>query len=210
MYFFYRRLSSPYDLFATMSHVLDTFTNTTQLPLEKSRNGTIFHRKYGQSLFSEIPLTRDCASAGVLDDFCACVVPTKVATSDTTLIRAAEAAVEYINTFLPTQCAPFRLSRVISGAIKAQNFTNFNVNKAILNSNVAETVLLHPSYIVAFTTNPGEFLFESNVKYDSSGKQSQGSFQVGTEILRMNKISTDVSCIHSAYLERFCYCKNLL
>ena len=176
-----------------MSHILDRFTHTPPLPLEKDSNGTLYPRKFGQSLFREVPLSRDCSNSGIKDEYCPCVVPQKIDSNDTRLVGAAEASVKYINTFLSAeaQCVPLRLSHVNSGAVTKQ------------------TAGVTSLYVVSFTTEPGDFLFESNVKYSSSGSPGQGSFQVGPEILRMNKMSKpDYSCIRHAWLEKFCYCKN--
>ena len=171
-----------------MSHILDRFTHTAPFPPEKYPNGTLFPRTFGQSLFREIPLTRDCSNGGVPNEYCACAVPRKLDVNDTLLVTAAEASVKYINTFLAAhhQCVPLRLSRVTSGAVKTLNAAGSVISV----------------YVVSFTTEPGQFLFESNVKNNSGA-------QVGSDIVRMNKISkAESSCIKNPSLEGFCYCSN--
>lgn len=58
------------------------------------------------------------------------------------------------------------------------------------------------TYVVAFETNPGEFLFEATVELDPKSRQ----YNVVGELLRMNKISTDVSCVKNDFLEKLCFC----
>ena len=198
-----------------MSQVLDTFANSPPLPPQKSKNGTIYPMKYGQSLFTEVPLTRECQNAGVSDGYCACVIPKKLPANDTQLIKAAEAAVKHINKFIPRQCAPLELQRVIAGAVKAKNQLNEDLTGPTMKISNSTVPGLSMTYIVAFSTKPGDFLFESNVNYYSSkngrsDSRADGVFRVSTDLLRMNKISTDVSCVRDGYLEKFCYCNFLL
>jgi hypothetical protein len=68
------------------------------------------------------------------------------------------------------------------------------------------------TYIIVFLTVPGEFLFEANVNYfQRHGHESGNSlkdFSMSTDILRMSKMTTDVSCVHDSYLEKLCFCRS--
>ena len=63
------------------------------------------------------------------------------------------------------------------------------------------------TYIIAFVTAPGDFVFEANVNYNSRGDVgSMEDFSINTDLLRMSKMNTDVSCVHDGFLEKFCFC----
>jgi len=177
-----------------MSQVLDEFTTSPPLPrIYRNKTREPIQRRYGQSLFTEVSSMRRCGEAGIRDSICACVVPQRLPVNDTHLNAAAKAGVEYINSLIPPQCAPLKLSAVDAGAV--------------LNGLDTETAI--PSYIVAFVTSPGEFLFEATVSLFSPNRtdpDTPGIYRVNSDVLRMNKISTDVSCVRDGFLEKLCYC----
>jgi hypothetical protein len=91
--------------------------------------------------------------------------------------------------------------------VKSKNLEHNNNNNGSIS---LDSWPVSSTYIVAFSTEPGTFLFESNVNYHSLDSEAEGVFKVSTDLLRMNKISTDVSCVRDGTLEKFCYCKFLL
>lgn len=136
-------------------------------------------------------MQRQCKDAGISVNLCACATPNKLSLNDTNVIKAAAAALSHINAFLPEQCAKLSLSKIAAGAVIKVNGTN-------------------STYIIAFLTVPGEFLFEANVNYfqhHESGNSLE-DFSISTDILRMSKMTTDVSCVHDSYLEKLCFCRS--
>ena len=152
-----------------------------------TKDGSTLKRKYGQSLFKEVSLNRRCEDAGIGGEYCACSVPKRIPLEDANLLKAVNAVIDFMNReILPPQCARLMLREVTAGA---STFTT-------------ETSLLWWNYICAFTVEPGGFLLEATVRYD----KSHGNFSVVKDILRMNRITRQTSCVHDAMLERLCYC----
>lgn len=184
------RLSSPFDLYQMMSHVLDAYSSR-----EKEADGRGQPPKFdttrarGQSLFVPISPLRRCSDAGVKTNFCACLPPKKVNASDPLVLQAAVEAVKYLNSVIPkTKCVPVVLDRVVAAAVMQNGATE-------------------GTYLVTFYTNPGQFMFEATVDFGQSGAKGQVWFNVTTDLLRMNKISRPADCVETSLLERYCYCK---
>src|SRR5688572_17310451 len=94
---YYRRLTSPFDLYKTVQHMLEEFTVVKEIPSSTTKNGKEVPRRFGQSLFKEIPFDRSCDDAGITSSFCACIVPRMLPSNATELQVAAEASVRHIN-----------------------------------------------------------------------------------------------------------------
>ncbi|CAG7826310.1 unnamed protein product [Allacma fusca] len=73
-----RRLSSTFDLYHSMNHILQEFSHLLAIKDSLNRKNEVVRRKYGQSIFLEIPDNRTCADAGIGDDYCVCSVPVKI------------------------------------------------------------------------------------------------------------------------------------
>ncbi|ODN02078.1 hypothetical protein Ocin01_04570 [Orchesella cincta] len=183
------RLTSPLDLYKTLVHILNTFTTIKNVPDSKSFQGDVIPRKLGQTLFEEVPLTRKCPEAGISENFCACVAPRRLPTNNSNIIAAAKTAIVHINEQLPKVCAKLTLHKVTAGGIMDDTEHSINGSSIV-------------TYVVAFETTPGEFLFEATVESDAKLQ----SYSVVGELLRMNKITTDVSCVKNDFLEKFCFC----
>ena len=150
-------------------------------------NGPVLKRKHGQSLFKGIPFNRTCEDAGIGGEFCACSLPKRIRLEDPNLIKAVKAVIDFVNSkILPPQCARLKLRFITAGA------STFS----------AETSSLAWNYICAFTVDPGGFLLEATVRYD----KLRDRFSVVKDILRMNRITRQTSCVRDAVLERLCYC----
>jgi len=101
--------------------------------------------------------------------------------------------VNYLNDILPSQCARTKLDRVVAGAVMANDDDD--------SSRKGEE---EGTYLVTFYTNPGQFLFEATVEFKLTTNELK--FNVTNELLRMNKIVRPATCVHTAALERYCYC----
>jgi len=172
-------------MYHTFVHILDTFTNVTTLKNAMKPNGESIERQYGQSLFKPVPISRTCKDAGVPDAYCACFIPRHVPLNDSYLIIAAKHAVDRINSFIPKICHSVELDTIVSGGMMEKK-TDLEI-----------------TYIIAFRTNPGNFIFEANVDYFPK----ENTFATNDNILRMDKINAQhTHCLTSAIGERFCYC----
>jgi hypothetical protein len=174
-----KRLSSPFDLYKTIEHVLKEYSeDNSKAPLSEEKTPK---QRIGQSLFAPISSQRSCEDAGIRINYCACLPPRRLDMTDPKLLEAAKTAVAYLNDAVPGQCAMSNLDRVVAGALM---------------ESLDET-----TYVVTFYTTPGDFLFEANVEYYEGAK-----FRVTTDLLRMNKISRSAECVDTSLLERYCYC----
>ncbi|CAG7830209.1 unnamed protein product, partial [Allacma fusca] len=88
-----RRLSSTFDLYHSLDHVLREFSNLPAIKDSLNRENEVVRRKYGQSIFLEIPDNRTCADAGIEDDFCVCSVPVKINSDRADVRMAVEVAI---------------------------------------------------------------------------------------------------------------------
>lgn len=174
------RLTSHFDLYKTLLHVLKTFHPGA--PEVKKLLSNARHQ-FGQSLFDEVPENRTCDDAGISVNFCACSKPKPVDITNSKIIRAAKVSVKHLKSKLPLdKCEEPSL-------------------KSILSASVLD-LAGKPVYVITISTDPGEFLFEVNVEEYENEK-----FVINTDLLRMNKISRPANCVTDALLERYCYCK---
>ncbi|CAG7825182.1 unnamed protein product, partial [Allacma fusca] len=101
-----RRLSSTFDLYHSLDHVLREFSNLPPIKESLNRKNEAVRRIYGQSIFLEIPDNRTCADAGIGDDYCVCSVPVKLNSDRADVRMAVEVAIGQINSMIPPQCSP--------------------------------------------------------------------------------------------------------
>jgi len=190
IFIFLRLLSSPHHVHWAINQILDEYTNTTTIPDVNNRNTKeVIPKKFKNSLFKLLSENWNCEDVGVSDTFCACYPLLKVEPEDEYLKTAAVKAIDYVNEFLPDdKCDTLMLKMVVGGAMIDN--TNHKTNKRI-------------TYIVSFTSNPGDFLFEADIDYFPNNK----TFSQPTNVLRTSKINTDVSCVPDRNLEQFCYCR---
>ncbi|CAG7787033.1 unnamed protein product, partial [Allacma fusca] len=182
------RLSSSFDLYHSMNHVLQEFSNLSPVKNSLNRKNEVVQRKYGQSIFLEIPDNRTCADAGIEDDFCACNVPFKINSDREDVRMAAKIAIGQINSMIPPQCSQFHLIKIhAAGGL----------------GRVIKTEFAHLGlYTVIFLVDPGNFLFEATMEYHSDVKD----FLVKGSIARVSKVILGRSCIKDYKMELYCYC----
>ncbi|CAG7722242.1 unnamed protein product, partial [Allacma fusca] len=179
-----RKLLSPFDLYQTFRHVLQYFSSGKANKLEREKN-VLVERTYGSSMFASIPTNRTCSDASIAPHFCPCATPKQIPMDSPELLSAVRTALNYINALLPRQCSHFSLKKITAGAVMTMTDGSSGSR----------------DYVLAFITNPGSFLFEATVNCSSTRE-----CKIKGNVLRMNKISTDVSCVHTADLQMLCYC----
>ncbi|KFM65353.1 hypothetical protein X975_19567, partial [Stegodyphus mimosarum] len=105
------RLTTPYDIHATLLHLLD---------LERES----FFTLHGQSLLTEIPAERTCRDAMIAKHWCACQTHKLIATNDSNVRQAALAIVRNVNQLLKPffkLCVPLKLGKILDARIVMAN-----------------------------------------------------------------------------------------
>ncbi|CAG7785579.1 unnamed protein product [Allacma fusca] len=182
------RVCSPFDLYHSLNHVLQEFSNLPPVVDPFNRRNEVVRRKYGQSIFLEIPDNRTCADAGIGDEYCACTIPVKINSDRADVRMAVEIAIGQINKMVPPQCSKVHLTKIFAAGARERAIQTEFVHLAL--------------YTVVFFVDPGHFLFEATLEYRSDVK----NFIVKGNVARANPMKTDRSCINDDELERYCYC----
>jgi hypothetical protein len=61
------------------------------------------------------------------------------------------------------------------------------------------------TYLIQVFLKPGNVFFESTIRVFDNNK-----FEVMGDILRINRYGNQSHCIHDHFLEKYCYCKDLI
>ena len=110
-----RRLTTYYDVFAMFRHVL-TYPELPKGP-----------EILGQSLFTDIPLNRTCASVGIKNHICSCFNYQNVLPNDKEAVMVTNAIINYMNqlfSFLNNKqktCALLELKEIKSAGVNIPN-----------------------------------------------------------------------------------------
>lgn len=187
-----RIISSPFDLYATMKHLL-TFPEKTLVEPD-----TI-----GKSLFEPLPDDRKCEDTGIPDNYCPCLRWQSIDISHTHVHQAVKVAVSHINGLLMSHpvtarlCHQLELKAIFEAHQKMPSrdtYTNF----------LADQNNTTCSYQIKFQTTPGDGLFEGLLKMNATG-----SFKVFNEIDRVSMYGNQPSCIvnHVPSMRPYCLCK---
>ncbi|CAM1298194.1 Uncharacterised protein g2060 [Pycnogonum litorale] len=177
------RLTTQFDIYKTLRDILN-------FPASLNSADPNRRSEPGISLFTEIPLSRTCADAKVLDHFCACHEYENVNRSSPHIKMAAIAVVERINMITSEsrdKCAEFKLDYIIS-ALSLNSLKSFG--KGLL-------------YQLMLTVSPSGAEFEATVE-----KVDKHKFLIQGSISRINRYGNQSYCIHGPVLKRFCYCVN--
>ncbi|KAF8784382.1 uncharacterized protein LOC129958501 [Argiope bruennichi] len=171
------RLTTPYDIHATLLHLLDLERET-------------FYTLHGQSLLTEISSERTCADAMIAKHWCTCQTHQIVPSDDGNVRQAALAVVRKLNRLLKPYfrlCAPLKLSKVLDARLVQPNELLVEV--------------LPKDYLITLLVIPSGAIFEATVQ----GKKKQ--FTVSDEVSRINKYGNESDCIHDPAITKYCYCK---
>ena len=181
-----RALTTYYDVYAMFRHVL----TYPELPTGNEVRG--------KSLFTDIPLTRTCASEGIKNHICSCFNYQIVSASDPEAVMVTRAIIDYINQLLAflnkkqKTCALLELGTILRAGV---NFPNkgHNVNRR-------ESV---NNYQIVFTVKPSGGKFETNANL-----MPNGDVKVDPYISRINMYGDQPKCIATIYphLRAYCYC----
>ncbi|XP_064454800.1 uncharacterized protein LOC135366078 [Ornithodoros turicata] len=182
LYLNQRRLTTPFDLHATMMEFLD-------FP-ESERPET----KRGLSLFREVPPTRTCEAASIPRQWCSCEPYEKeiISPNDPLAWSMAEAFVRQMNEWLKgrrRKCDKVFLRDVLD--VSAVQRTR------------QDRVQNISFYWVMLEVSPGGGIFEGTVGVNPV----DNSFIVEDEVTRCNRYYLNSYCLVDHWLEQFCFCK---
>ena len=174
------RLTTPFDLHATMLHALHGF-DLAYLPA--SRHGTSL-------LGSTISEARTCADVSVQPHWCMCNEQAHVNASSVAVTAAASAALDAVNTIVrrvSALCARLSLAAVTNALLGAPRV------------GAADGTLV---YMITFRTRPGDALFEATVVFTTA----TSTYSVAPDISRINKYGNQSHCISEPVARKYCYC----
>ncbi|XP_017074739.2 uncharacterized protein LOC108110262 [Drosophila eugracilis] len=172
------RLTSPYDIHATLRHILELNTLPEELP--RPNGCPTCH-----SVFEEIPWSRNCSQAGIEEHWCACDSFSNLPKSGPSARNMSTQMVEAINKFVRSKrgekCRQLKLDQIIS----VQQRSNSN------------------QYLVQLSVQPGNAKFEATVQWDSS---AQNITIWVPSISRLDAYAGMSGCSSVAETKKFCIC----
>jgi len=204
-----RVLTSPFDVYATLRHIL----SYPQYPSEIIT---------GQSLFTRIEeRNRTCASAGVEDHWCPCLDLEPVSIDEPAVKESAAAVLGYINDLTSKSDELSKLcQRLVLKEIKTafrempkeamQRFrdTKHPANDecdfcvAVMGDKAENTLVRDTLYQLQILTSPNEGFYEASVR------MTKGVFLIVGDISRIDAYKDQPYCIMETYplLRKYCYC----
>ena len=204
-----RVLTSPFDVYATLRHVL----SYPQYPSEIIT---------GQSLFSRIDeRNRTCASAGVEDHWCPCLDLEAVSVDEPSVKESAEFVVRHMNNLtsqsdeLLKLCQRMKLKEIKNAfrEMPKEAMQRFVDSKkgahdecdscgVVLGEKSVNTLAMDTLYQLQFVTSPNEGFYEVSVR------MKKGVPSLVGDISRVDAYKDQPYCIASTYprLSKYCYC----
>ena len=204
-----RVLTSPFDVYATLRHVL----SYPQYPSEIIT---------GQSLFSRIDeRNRTCASAGVEDHWCPCLDLEAVPVDEPAVKESAEFVLRHMNNLtsqsdkLLKLCQRMKLKEIKNAfrEMPKEAMQRFVDSKrgahdecdscgVVLGEKSVNTLAMDTLYQLQFVTSPNEGFYEASVR------MKKGVPSLVGDISRVDAYKDQPYCIASSYprLNKYCYC----
>ena len=204
-----RVLTSPFDVYATLRHIL----SYPQYPSEIIT---------GQSLFTRIDeKKRTCASAGVDDHWCPCLDLEPVSIDEPAVNEAAEFVVKYINNLTSQSVELSKLcQRLVLKEIKTafrempkEAMQRFRDTKnpandecdacvAVMGEKAENTLVRDTLYQLQIVTSPNEGFYEASVRI------KKGVLVLVGDISRIDAYKDQPYCIMETHplMRKYCYC----
>ncbi|KAJ7370611.1 hypothetical protein OS493_031347 [Desmophyllum pertusum] len=204
-----RVLTSPFDVYATLRHIL----SYPQYP-----SGIVT----GQSLFSRIDeKNRTCASAGVEDHWCPCLDLEEVSSNEPVVNEAAEFVVGYINNLTSQSDEMTKLClRLVLKEIKSafrempkeamQRFSGTKNDaldacdgcEAVMGDKADNTLVRDTLYQLQIVTSPNEGFYEASIR------MKKGVPSLVGDISRIDAYKDQPYCIMEKLplLRKYCFC----
>lgn len=220
-----KRLTTTFDVYETLLELLDfrmykkaERVSSSNTPIGK--NGVPFR----YSLFSDIPLTRNCTSATILPHWCVCQSQESVPTDFKVVKEVAKIIVNKVNDILKNNasiCQQLSLFTIRSAFRTKTEEKLLRFEETIKDESpeakLGERRPDSRNYIVTVETIPGGGVFEATVRVnenwektiDQKAKSKANSQDVSIEgfISRLNLYGNSSWCMDDAQLRFYCYCK---
>ncbi|XP_018783831.1 PREDICTED: uncharacterized protein LOC108965702 [Bactrocera latifrons] len=179
-----RRLTSPYDIYATMKHILEVAETENEFPY---LNGTI----RGVSIFREIPEDRTCNDANIPEHWCTCVPYETVDKNDELISNITNLIFKEINQYfikknISDKCANLTLKYLKSAELKMFDEPN------------------QSTYRLTFEALPKEPSFQATAIYNRNSKAISINVE---DISRLNSYESTAGCINLKEAKKYCICK---
>jgi len=195
------RLTTPFDLHETLLDLLnpesieDNVIRDRHLKLRSlvnSGNASLLPR--GISLFTPIPLSRDCEVAGISEHFCVCHEMVAVSLKEDWIKKAAVFVADELNKMIDDfpQCSMLELQEV----------------KSVQQMMPSQSKMKNTSgdkFTITLTTVPGNATFEATLKSQSSEKFD--GWKIAGDISRINLYGTQSRCVTDYNIKKYCFCK---
>lgn len=178
------RLTTPYDMHATLKHIL-AFNQDRDLKLNCD--------EMCRSFFEKIPINRTCETANIEPHWCTCpageMIPIEIDSKE------AKIAVNYVMEFIDN-----RLKQSLSGKSLCSSL-GLNSIRYARKSSIPQRSTVY--YLVQFDTTPGTGIFEATVTYDKLSQE----YNISGTVSRLSRYLTESHCVADDWtLKKFCVC----
>ncbi|XP_062540415.1 uncharacterized protein LOC134208663 isoform X2 [Armigeres subalbatus] len=185
------RLTNPYDLHATLKHVLELSERIDNLPPPLSCPNC-------QSIFQEMPWNRSCEETSIAPHWCTCSNFEKIDKSSKIVHEVLGFVINEINRDLDDNQR--NLTKKICAKIQLKSISLAKVAR------YPDAVEPHTDYLLIFDGKPGSGKFETTVRHYTIRDQTKSPFEVTGSISRLNEYASQSECMHVDYLRKYCYC----
>ncbi|XP_021696525.1 uncharacterized protein LOC5564096 isoform X2 [Aedes aegypti] len=185
------RLTNPYDLHATLKHILELSERVDNLPAP-------FSCPNCQSIFQEMPWNRSCEETSIAPHWCTCSNFEKIDKSSKIVHEVLSYVIDSINKDLEDHQK--NLTKKLCAKIQLKSIS---LAKVARYPDAAEP---HTDYLLIFDAKPGSGKFETTVRHYTNRDQLKNPFEVTGSISRLNEYASQSECMHVDYLRKYCYC----
>uniref|UniRef100_A0A4Y0BJ70 Uncharacterized protein n=1 Tax=Anopheles funestus TaxID=62324 RepID=A0A4Y0BJ70_ANOFN len=183
------RLTNPYDLHATLKHVLELSGRIDNLPGPLSCPNC-------QSIFVEAPWNRSCEETAIESHWCTCANFQPIDKRSPMVQKAIAFVIDYVNRDLEdhrnSTTSNYACAKLTLGSITLAKMAREPKGK-----------LPYKDYLLIFEGKPGGGKFESTVRH----YQERNAFEITGSISRLNEYASQSECMHIDYLRKYCYCQ---
>ncbi|XP_034485978.1 uncharacterized protein LOC117790598 isoform X3 [Drosophila innubila] len=178
------RLTSNYDIYATLRHILELDTPQADLPIPEGCPKC-------HSVFFEVDESRGCKDVGIDDHWCTCQNFENVSVSDPTAWIITEQLVNATNNYLASNnltgiCETLRLSNIES----VQRETKLGTIRS-------------DEYLIRYEAEPTNIRFEASTRWNNVTKRISISVPDISRLTSYNHVS---DCVNDAVEKKFCIC----
>ncbi|EDV91117.1 GH17274 [Drosophila grimshawi] len=178
------RLTSPYDIYATLKHILQLETPLAELPRPEGCPSC-------HSLFHEVAETRDCNDTGISAHWCTCHTFKYNSKSDNHIKEVAQQLIDATNDYLKSNnltklCQTLKLSNIESVQRK-----------------IGHEVKEYESYLIRYEAEPENAIFEASASWHNNTRKM--SIHV-PDISRLDSYRKISECIEDNIAKKFCIC----